>query len=73
VTADSYLLIKNTALFSLLGTQFGGDGTTNFALPDLRGAVPVGAGGAGLKEWDVGHRGSEVVGTQTVTYLAPGP
>jgi microcystin-dependent protein len=35
------------ALFSLLGTTYGGNGTTNFALPDLRGRVPVGSQGAG--------------------------
>lgn len=35
---------QNQALFSLLGTQYGGDGRTNFALPDLRGRVPLGAG-----------------------------
>src|SRR5579872_3928597 len=33
-----------TALYSLLGAQFGGDGRTNFALPDLRGRVPMGGG-----------------------------
>jgi microcystin-dependent protein len=32
----------NVALFSIIGTQYGGDGTTTFALPDLRGSVPVG-------------------------------
>ena len=35
---------QNTALFSLLGTQYGGNGTTNFALPDLRSRVPLGFG-----------------------------
>ena len=35
---------QNTALFSLLGTTYGGNGITNYALPDLRGAVPVGQG-----------------------------
>ena len=42
-TCDGQLLsiAQNTALFSLLGTQFGGNGVTNFALPDLRGRVPV--------------------------------
>ena len=35
---------QNSALFSLLGTRFGGDGITTFALPDLRGRAPVGAG-----------------------------
>lgn len=37
---------QNTALFSLLGTNYGGDGITNFALPDLRGRVPVHTGGS---------------------------
>ena len=42
-------IAQNTALFSLLGTQFGGDGRTTFALPDLRGRVPIGQGsGPGL-------------------------
>lgn len=35
---------QNTALFSLIGTYYGGDGQTTFALPDLRGRVPVGQG-----------------------------
>jgi microcystin-dependent protein len=34
-------IAANTALFSLLGTQYGGNGQSNFALPDLRGRVPV--------------------------------
>jgi microcystin-dependent protein len=38
---------QNTALFSLLGTSFGGDGQTNFAIPDLRQQVPLSAGGQG--------------------------
>ncbi|MDO7851419.1 phage tail protein [Hymenobacter convexus] len=37
-------IAQNSALFSLLGTQFGGDGQTTFALPDLRGRIPVGPG-----------------------------
>lgn len=42
-------IAQNQALFSLLNTQFGGDGRTTFGLPDLQGRVPVGAGqGAGL-------------------------
>lgn len=46
VEADGRLLdiLKNTALYSLLGTQFGGDGKTTFAVPDLRGAAAVGQG-----------------------------
>lgn len=45
-----------TSLFAIIGTIYGGNGTTNFQLPDLRGRVPVGAGlGAGLsKVWPIG-------------------
>lgn len=39
-------IAQNSALFSLIGTQYGGDGQTTFALPDLRGRVPMGVGGA---------------------------
>lgn len=39
-------IAQNTALFALLGTQYGGDGHTTFALPNLQGAVPLGAGPA---------------------------
>ncbi len=47
-----------TALFSLLGTQFGGNGKTNFALPDLRGRSALGAGqGPGLQPYVVGQAG----------------
>ena len=58
--ADGRLLpiSQNTALFSLLGTMYGGDGRTTFALPDLRGRVVVGAGqGPGLTERRLGERG----------------
>ena len=37
-------IAQNTALFSLIGTIYGGDGRTTFALPDLRGRVPVSSG-----------------------------
>jgi microcystin-dependent protein len=48
----------NQALFSLLGTTFGGDGTINFALPDLRGRVPIHYGqGSGLSSYNMGERG----------------
>ncbi len=56
-----------TALFSLLGTQYGGNGTSNFALPNMQGVVPVGYGqGAGLSEYVQGETG----GSSTVTLLA---
>jgi microcystin-dependent protein len=65
--ADGRLLPihENTALFSLLGTMYGGDGRTTFALPDLRGRTIVGAGqGPGLTERRQGERGgSEMSGT----------
>jgi len=49
---------QHTALFSLLGTIYGGDGRTTFALPDLRGRVPIGAGtGPGLTPRSLGERG----------------
>jgi microcystin-dependent protein len=55
---------QNTALFSLLGTQFGGDGKSNFALPNLQGSIPVAQGqGPGLSNYEIGESG----GTATVT------
>jgi microcystin-dependent protein len=57
---------QNTALFSLLGTTYGGDGKSNFALPNLQGSAPMQAGqGPGLTLRDLG----EVGGEQTVTLL----
>ncbi len=49
---------QNTALFSLLGTNFGGDGTTTFGLPDLRGRAALSAGqGTGLQPYTLGQNG----------------
>ncbi|WP_299606712.1 phage tail protein [uncultured Tateyamaria sp.] len=49
---------QNTALFSLIGTTYGGDGRTTFALPDLRSRVPVHVGtGVGLSTYNWGQRG----------------
>jgi microcystin-dependent protein len=49
---------SNQSLFSILGTQYGGDGRTSFALPGLRGRVPVGVGqGAGLSNRNIGQKG----------------
>jgi microcystin-dependent protein len=54
----------NQALFALLGVQFGGNGTTNFQLPDLQGRVPLGQGnGIGLPPYLIGQKG----GAQSVT------
>ncbi len=55
---------QNTALFSLLGTTYGGNGTSTFALPDLRGRVGISFGqGDGLSDYELG----EVSGSETVT------
>lgn len=56
-------IASNTALFSILGTQYGGNGTTTFMLPDLRGRTVVGAGqGPGLSAYSPGQMsGSESV------------
>jgi microcystin-dependent protein len=57
---------QNTALFSLLGTTYGGDGKSNFALPNMQGSAPMQAGqGPGLSLRDLG----ETSGQQTVTLL----
>ena len=58
---------QNTALFSLLGNVFGGDGRTNFALPNLKGRVPIGSGnGQGLKPRTQGMiAGSDTVSIDT--------
>lgn len=51
---------QNTALFSLLGTQYGGNGVTTFRIPDLRGRMPLGYGqGSGLTPRDMGDAGGE--------------
>lgn len=54
------------ALFALIGTTYGGDGQTTFAVPDLRGRVPIHQGqGPGLSSYVIGQR----AGTETVTVL----
>lgn len=61
-------LSQNTALFSLLGTTYGGNGQSNFALPNLQGRSPMHPGqGPGLSLHDLGETG----GSETVTLLAP--
>ena len=60
-------IAQNTALFSLLGTTYGGNGQTTFALPDLRGRVPIHPGqGPGLSLYNLGEQG----GAETVTLIA---
>lgn len=63
---------QNTALFSLLGTIYGGDGRTSFALPDLRGRVPVHEGtGPGLSPVQLGSRGGSETTTLNISNLPP--
>jgi microcystin-dependent protein len=56
---------QNQGLFSLLGTTFGGDGRTNFALPDLRGRVPIHVGDGHT----LGERGGELAHTLSAAEL----
>jgi microcystin-dependent protein len=59
-------LSQNTALFSLLGTTYGGNGKSNFGLPDLQGSAPMHPGqGPGLSLHDLGEK----AGSETVTLL----
>jgi microcystin-dependent protein len=57
---------NNEALFALIGTTYGGDGTTTFALPDLRGRAPIHQGFGGGASYVIG----QAAGTETVTLLA---
>jgi microcystin-dependent protein len=56
---------QNQALFSLLGTTFGGDGRVNFALPDYRGRVPIHAG----EGFSLGEKGGEQAHTLSIAEL----
>lgn len=59
-------IAQNTALFSLLGTTYGGNGQNTFALPDLRGRAPIGTGqGPGLNSYVLG----EIGGSESITIL----
>lgn len=61
---------QNDALFSLLGTVYGGDGRTTFGLPDLRGRIPIHAGtGPGLSPRRLGSKGGAEKVTLTVNQL----
>jgi len=63
-------IAQNTALFSLLGTTYGGDGRTTFGLPDLRGRAPIHEGsGPGLSNYPLGSKGGSETTTLTVQNL----
>lgn len=65
-------IAQNSALFSLLGTIYGGDGRTSFGLPDMRGRVPVHPGnGPGLSSYQLGAKGGIENTTLTVLNLPP--
>src|SRR2546423_1016337 len=67
-------IAQNTALFSLLGTTYGGNGQTTFALPDLRGRVPNSSGqGPGLSNYDLGQVGGTESTTLTNANLPAAP
>jgi microcystin-dependent protein len=58
---------QNDALFSLLGTTYGGDGRTTFALPDMRGRIPIHAGtGPGLSQHRLGEKGGSETHTLSI-------
>ena len=62
---------QNQTLFSLLGTQFGGNGTTNFALPDMRGRSPVGYASSVDPAWQPpGVQMGQAGGAENVTLLS---
>ncbi|GGX13210.1 phage tail protein [Aquimarina muelleri] len=62
---------QNTALFSIIGTIYGGDGRTTMALPDLRGRVPISQGtGPGLSTHNLGSRGGAETVTLTTSHMA---
>jgi microcystin-dependent protein len=61
---------QNNALFAILGITYGGDGKTTFALPDLRGRVPIGVGqGTGLTNRELGKVGGEEAVTLTTAQI----
>ena len=63
---------QNSALFSLLGTTYGGDGRTTFALPDIRGRAPMHPGsGPGLTTRRLGERGGTATVALTASQLPP--
>jgi microcystin-dependent protein len=64
-------ITQNTALFSLIGTYYGGNGTTTFGLPDLQGRVAVGVGqGPGLSNYSLGQVGGSPTHTLTQNEMA---
>lgn len=74
MTCNGQLLpiAPNTALFSILGTTYGGNGVSNFALPNLNGRAALGAGqGHGLSQYDLGQEGGVESVTLNVNEIPP--
>jgi len=73
MTCDGRLLAisQNTALFSILGTDYGGDGRITFGLPDLQGAAALGTGaGMGLTPYSIGENGGQATVTLSMEQMA---
>jgi microcystin-dependent protein len=63
-------IANNEPLYALIGTYYGGDGVSNFAVPDLRGRIPVGAGqGPGLSNYLLGQPGGSTQVSLTVSNI----
>lgn len=62
---------QNQSLYSLLGTIYGGDGRTSFALPDLRGRVPIHVGQSGGSSYNEGQKGGEETNQLTAAQIPP--
>jgi microcystin-dependent protein len=71
LTCDGQLLsvAQNQAMFSLLGTTYGGDGVSTFALPDLRGRTPVSAGQSGVSNYALGQKAGAETTVLTIDNL----
>ena len=67
-----YSIAEYTALFSLIGTTYGGNGQTTFALPDLQGRIPIGQGqGPGLPDYILGESAGSASITLTTSEMPP--
>lgn len=66
---QSMIISQNTALFSLLGTFYGGDGRSTFSLPNLQGRVPVHQGSSAAGNYTIGQMGGEVNHTLAINEM----
>ena len=68
---QSVQISSNQALFSLLGTFYGGNGVTNFNLPNLQGQIPLGMGSSGFSNYNIGQAGGAAGITLTTNEVPP--